>query len=261
MAGLFSPGAVLREAIFDLLSTQHWIDRYESRQYGHVLVGQAPPGSAPRAGQLSATWRSHLQRPGSHGGGPLNAAAAHLLQRPILLICGTTASVQMRLNTLAAEGAPPGRHYKVRRRDGDIFHGRREPWTKIPDDTLILCHHGWHYTATTRVGGAPGQTGDRTAARATTPSEAGSPGIRGEGRSPAAQTALQEWSTDQTYSMANFGNTCTISAPARAVLCPILEDFGRTWNGGTQKGRPSVTPRWEHPLRGGWRAGRRPPLR
>ena len=93
--GLVWPAAVLRENILALLGTQHWIDHYESRQYGHVLVGQGPPGSAPRAGKVSVTWRSHLGLPGSHGGEPLNAVAAHLLNRPILLISGTMASVQL----------------------------------------------------------------------------------------------------------------------------------------------------------------------
>ena len=84
-------------------------DHYEKQNYGRVLVGQGPPGSA--------TWRSHLGRPGAYGGKPLTPVAAHLLERPILLIIGTTASVQLWLYTLADAGAPHGGHYMVRRGD------------------------------------------------------------------------------------------------------------------------------------------------
>ena len=98
---VFWPAAALIVAILALLDKQHLIDHYESQRYGHVLVSQGPPGSAPGTGQVSASWRSHLRRRGAHGGEPLSTAVAHLLQRPILLICGTTVSVQMRLDTLA----------------------------------------------------------------------------------------------------------------------------------------------------------------
>ena len=133
------PAAALRVAILAMLDQQQWIDHYESQRYGHVLVSQGPPGSAPGTGQVSASWRSHLRRQGAHGG-----VAAHLLQSPILLICGTTASVQMRLDTLAIEGSPHGRHCRVQRKSGDSYYlpGKREPWTRIPSDTLILAHHG-----------------------------------------------------------------------------------------------------------------------
>ena len=115
---VFWPAAALRVAILALLDKQHWIDHYESQKYGHVLVSQGPPGSAPNAGQVSASWRSHLRRRGAHGGEPLNTVAAHLLRRPVLLICGTTASVQMRLDMLASEDSPHGRHYRVERKNG-----------------------------------------------------------------------------------------------------------------------------------------------
>ena len=183
VGGLFWPAAVLRHNILALLDTQHWIDHYESRKYGRVLVSQGPPGSAPRAGQVEATWRSHPGRPGAYGGEPLNAVAAHMLERPILLIIGTTASVQMRLYTLADAGTPHGRHYVVLRRHGGFWYlpSVRGQWAEIPRDTLIMAYHGWHYTAVARVGSASGQTGQSTAARATTPSEAGDPGGREEG--------------------------------------------------------------------------------
>ena len=58
-------------------------------------------------------------RPGAYGGEPLTAVAANMLERPVLLITGTTASVQMRLYTLADAEAPHGRHYVVlRKREG-----------------------------------------------------------------------------------------------------------------------------------------------
>ena len=56
-------------------------------------------------------------------------------------------------------------------RSGDFYYlpGKREPWTRIPSNTLILAHHGWHCTAAARRDGTIGQAGGQTAARATAP--------------------------------------------------------------------------------------------
>ena len=45
------PAAVIRRAVLDKLQTQHWTDFFESPVYGHVMVGEGPPGAPPRAGQ------------------------------------------------------------------------------------------------------------------------------------------------------------------------------------------------------------------
>ena len=116
-------------------------------------------------------------------------------------------------------------------RSGDFYYlpGKREPWTRIPSNTLILAHHGWHYTAAVRREGPIGQAGRQTVARATTPSIAGSPCRGRDDRSHALQRAVQGWSYDPAYGLANFGNTCTVNALAHAVLCPIVKDLGRAF--------------------------------
>ena len=105
------------------------------------------------------------------------AVAAHPLKRPILLVCGTTASVQMRLDTLASEGFPHGRHYTIERRDGGVYYRPdiRGPWIHIPDDTLILAPHVWHYTAAVCRTDAAEQAGRLAASLATTPDAAVQP--------------------------------------------------------------------------------------
>ena len=152
-----------------------------------------------------------------------------MLERPILLITSTTASVQMRLYMLADAGTPHGRHYVVLRRHGGFWYlpSVRGQWAEIPRDTLIMAYHGWHYTAVASVGGASGRTGQSTEARATTPCEAGYPGGREEGRPHTVQEVPRDRAADMLYGRANFGNTCTINALAQAFLCPIIEDFGR----------------------------------
>ena len=114
-------------------------------------------------------------------------------------------------------------------RDFYYHPSKREPWTRIPSDTLILAHHGWHYTAAVRRRGTGEQAGDQTAARATTPSDAGLPSLRWVDESYAIQRALQGWAHDRNYGLVNFGNTCTVNALAQAVLCPIVEDLGPTF--------------------------------
>ena len=222
------PAAVITHAILNQLHTQHWTDFFESPVFGHVMVGQGPPGAPPRAGQEEASCKEHLARPGAHGGEPLTPVLVEILKRPVLLITGTTASIQMRLYTLPDEKDPHGRHLAVQRRGTGFWYrpAIREQWVEVPEDALILAFHGWHYTTVRRWGPARRPVGHATA-RATTPARANDPGGREDGQPGEARELLRDWAVDNIHGLANFRNTCAINALAQALLCPIIEDFGR----------------------------------